>query len=327
MVFAASISTFWETVKSIALVLTACGCFLVGVNLMSRGTAAATIKSNLFFTRSFCCRNRFEGVGAGLTYTALVQSSDVTSVTLVRLADVGTITLFQACACIIGANIGTTLTTFIVSLSSFDLTSIFAFFAFLGAIPMLSKKKEVKTFGEIIAGFGILFIGIQLLESSMNDPFFHDFVNKVFNSTSNPLILASIAALLTAVVQSSSVVTSMVVFLVSGAMLPLPSAFALVAGANIGTCITSIIASSGSSRNARRVACFHTMFNVIGAAIYFAVVYTPLANYLYSFAEGLRINVEFKVALFHLTFNICTALVVIPLLKPLVWFSKKIIRH
>lgn len=317
----------YQTIISIMLVLTACGCFLVGVNLMSKGFVKATVRTNSIFTRGFCAKNRFKGVGAGIFHSATMQSSDVTSVTLVRLADVGAITLFQACACIIGANIGATITTFIVSLSAFDLTPFFAFLAFVGAIPMLSKKKGPRIFGEIVAGFGVLFIGIQLLEANMSNESFRNFAKTLFSFTSSPILLVLIAAALTSIVQSSSVVTTMVVFLISGALLPLESAFSLVVGANIGTCFTSCLAASGGSRNARRVACFHTTFNLIGAAIYFAVVYTPLSTYFYQFANGLRINEEFKIALFHLAFNVCTALVVIPLLRPVVWFCKKIIRH
>lgn len=327
MVFAAATSQVYQTIISIMLVLTACGCFLVGVNLMSKGFVQTTVRTNSFFTRGFCAKNRFRGVGAGLLYTAVVQSSDVTAVTLVRLADLGVITLFQACACIIGANLGTTITTFIVSLSSFNLTPYFAFLAFVGAIPMLSKRKNLRIFGEIVAGFGVLFIGIQLLDANMQNDSFREFVKTIFSATTNPLILIAIAAALTAVVQSSSVVTTMVVFLVSGSLLPIQSAFALVVGANIGTCFTSWIASIGSSRTARRVACFHTVFNLIGTALFIAVVYTPLNSYFFGMVDKLSINVEFKVATFHLLFNLCASLVVIPLLRPVVWFCKKLVRH
>ena len=270
-------SPILSTLLAIMLVLTACGCFLVGINLMSKGFVLATTSStDSFFTRSFQAKNRFAGVGSGLLYTVLSQSSDVTSVTLVRLADLGTITLMQACACIIGANIGTTVTTFIVSLSAFNLTPFFAFLAFVGAIPLLSKKRKLKTFGQIVAGFGVLFIGLQLLQANIENESFRSLVNVIFNSTSNPLILVAIAVAMTCIVQSSSVVTSMVVFLISGALLPVESALCLVVGANIGTCITSWIASIGSSRTARQTAMFHTFFNIVGATIFIVVMYTPI---------------------------------------------------
>ena len=127
--------------------------------------------------------------------------------------------------------------------------------------------------------------------------------------------------------QSLSVVTSLVIFLISGALLPLPSAMCLVAGANIGTCITSWFAAIGSSRSARQVALFHTIFNMVGAAIFIAVLYTPIKDPVLNWFGALNINAEFKVALFHLAFNVCAALVVIPLLRPIVWLCKKIIRH
>ena len=320
-------SNILSTLLAIMLVLTSCGCFLVGINLMSKGFVLTTTNSENFLTRGFRAKNRFVGVGAGMLNTMLSQSSDVTAVTLVRLADIGTITLLQACACIIGANIGTTVTTFIVSLSALNLTPYFAFLAFVGAIPLLSKKRKFRTFGHIVAGFGILFIGLQLLQANIENESFKALVDVMFNSTSNPLILVAIAVGMTMIVQSSSVVTSMVVFLVSGALLPIESALCLVVGANIGTCITSWIASIGSSRTARQTAMFHTFFNIIGASIFMVVMYTPVKDYFFGLFGAMKINTEFKVAIFHLLFNLSAALVMIPLLRPAVWVCKKIIRH
>ena len=322
-------SPILSTLLAIMLVLTACGCFLVGINLMSKGFVLATINApeDSFFSRGFRAPNRFAGIGTGIIYTALSQSSDVTSVTLVRLADLGTITLMQACACIIGANIGTTVTTFIVSLSAFNVTPFFAFLAFVGAIPLLSKKRKLKTFGQIVAGFGVLFIGLQLLQANIENESFRALVDTIFNSTSNPLILVAIAMGMTMIVQSSSVVTSMVVFLISGALLPIESALCLVVGANIGTCITSWIAAIGSSRSARQTALFHTFFNIVGATVFIVVMYTPLKESFFNVVEAIKINAEFKVALFHLAFNLVAAMVMIPLLRPATWVCKKIIRH
>ena len=320
-------SPILSTLLAIMLVLTACGCFLVGINLMSKGFVLSTTNSENFFTRGFRGKNRFVCAGTGLLHTMLAQSSDVTAVTLVRLADIGTITLLQACACIIGANIGTTITTFIVSLSALNLTPYFAFLAFVGAIPLLSKKRKLRTFGHIVAGFGILFIGLQLLQANIENESFKHIVDVMFNSTSNPLILVAIAVGMTMIVQSSSVVTSMVVFLVSGALLPIESALCLVVGANIGTCITSWIASIGSSRTARQTAMFHTFSNIIGASIFMVVMYTPVKDLFFDLVGALKISTEFKVAIFHLLFNLSAALVMIPLLRPAVWVCKKIIRH
>ena len=320
-------SSILSTLLAIMLVLTACGCFLVGINLMSKGFVLSTTNSDNFFTRGFKGKNRFVCTGTGLVHTMLAQSSDVTAVTLVRLADIGTITLFQACACIIGANVGTTVTTFIVSLSAFNLTPYFAFLAFVGAIPLLSKKKKLRTFGHIVAGFGILFIGLQLLQANIENESFKHLVDVMFNSTSNPLILVAIAVGMTMIVQSSSVVTSMVVFLVSGSLLPIESALCLVVGANIGTCITSWIASIGSSRTARQTAMFHTFFNIIGASIFMVVMFTPVKDMFFDLVGAMKIGTEFKVAIFHLLFNLCAAVVMIPLLRPSVWVCSKIIRH
>lgn len=320
-------SSILSTLLAIMLVLTACGCFLVGINLMSKGFVLATTNSENFLTRGFKAKNRFVGVGAGMLNTMLSQSSDVTAVTLVRLADIGTITLLQACACIIGANIGTTITTFIVSLSAFNLTPYFAFLAFVGAIPLLSKKRGFRTFGHIVAGFGVLFIALQLLQANIENESFRALVDVLFNSTSNPLILVAIAVGMTMIVQSSSVVTSMVVFLVASSMLPIESALCLVVGANIGTCVTSWIASIGSSRTARQTAMFHTFFNIIGASIFMVVMFTPVKDYFFEIVGAMKIGTEFKVAIFHLLFNLCAALVMIPLLRPAVWVCKKIIRH
>ena len=328
MVLLSSSIGFVDTLFALLLVLTACGCFVVGINLMSRGFVHASTRSDSFFTRGFNCKNRFLGAGFGFLHSFMAQSSDVTSVTLVRLADIGAITLFQACACIIGANIGTTVTTFIASLSGIEhLTDIFAFFAFIGAIPLLSKKRKIHIFGEIVAGFGILFVGLRLLGQETANPAFRELVGNVFLSTDSPILLIAIAVVLTSIVQSSSVVTSMVVFLTIGNLLPLSSALCLVAGANIGTCVTAWIASIGSSKNARVTALFHTLFNLVGATIFLVVMYTPINEPFISWVEGVNTKPELKVALFHLIFNLTAALVMIPLLRPSVWISKKIVRH
>ena len=317
-----------DTLFAIMTVLTACGCFLVGINLMSRGFVQATLRSNSFFTRGFDCKNRFQGMGFGFLYTIVVQSSDVTSVTLVRLTDIGTITLFQACACIIGANVGTTVTSFIASLSAYKfLIPIFSFFAFIGAIPLLSKKRKVKTFGEIVAGFGILFIGLALLNTAVDNQTFKDIVGALFGFTENPFLLIGIAVLFTMIVQSSSVVTAMVVFLTAAGLLPLPCALCLVVGANIGTCVTSWIAAFGSSRTARQTAMFHTVFNLVGAIIFLVVMLTPLNEPVIGWVEALKIETEFKVALFHLLFNLTAGILMIPFLRPTVWLVRKIVRH
>ena len=320
-------ASFGETLFAIMVVLTSCGCFLVGVNLMSKGFVQATERQGSIFTRGFNCRTRIGGFGAGLLHSVLSQSSDVTSVTLVRLADVGFITLFQACACIIGANVGTTITTFIVSLSAFNITPYFAFLAFVGAIPLLSKRPKLRIFGHLVAGLGILFIGLQLLSSNLQNEAFRGVINFIFNSTSHPLLLIAIGVGLTMIVQSSSVVTSMVVFLIAGALLPLESALPLVVGANIGTCVTSWIASIGRSRTSRQTALFHTIFNMVGAALFLAVIYTPLKEPFFDVVGSVDIHPEFKVAIFHLLFNLCAAVVMIPLLRPAVWLCKKIVRH
>ena len=316
-----------NTITAVMLVLTACGCFLVGIHLMSRGFVQASQSPNNFFTRGFNCSNRITGFFAGFGYTALVQSSDVTSVTLVRLTDIGVITLFQACACLIGANLGTTVTTFIVSLSAFNITPYFAFCAFIGAIPLLSKKKPLKIFGEVVAGFGILFIGLQLLHDNTENEAFKNLVNFIFNTTSNPLLLIAIGVGLTMVFQSSTVVTSMVVFLV-GSTLGIPNALCLVVGANIGTCVTSWLAAIGASKTGRQTAMFHTFFNLVGTTIFMVVLYTPIRDPFFNMMEGISADKkEFAVAIFHFAFNLCAALVMIPLLRPSVWLCKKIVRH
>jgi len=330
MLVLAGAYSFGEIAFAIMLVLTACGCFLVGINLMSRGFVQATLKSESFFTRGFNSKTRFGGVGFGFIHSAIAQSSDVTAVTVVRLADLGTITLFQACACIIGANIGTTITTFIASLQAYEkLIPIFSFLAFIGAIPLLSKKKPLKIFGEVVAGFGILFIGLNLLHQYTNDDSFKYIIGLLFGFTEMPILLMAIGVGLTMIVQSSSVVTCMVVFLVGSGQISLASALCLVAGANIGTCITSWIAALGSSRTSRRTAMFHTLFNLVGAAVFSAVIYIPaIRNPFLGWANSILVDEpEIKVALFHLAFNLSAALVMIPLLRPCVWVCKKIVRH
>lgn len=311
---------------SIMLVLTACGCFLAGVNLMSRGFVTLSTKRSSFFGRIFRSRNRFEGITAGFLHSALTQSSDSTAVYAIRLTDLGAITFFQAACAIIGANIGTTITSFFVSLSAFDVTPYFAFLAFIGAIPLLSAKPANRTFGEIVCGFGILFIGISLLSHNVEDENFRAITQQLFTFTDSGIVLILISLALTAVVQSSSVITALVIFFTSASLLPLSSAIYLILGANIGTSVTAWFASIGASRNARRTAMFHTLFNVFGVTIVYVLLNTINVDF-FGFVERINIPVEFKISLFHLGFNLFNAIIVLPLIRPFVWFCKKVVKH
>ena len=314
-----------QLLKACMLVLTACGAFIVGINMMSKGFVRLASKENSLFYRMFRTKNRVGGMLSGFLHSALTQSSDATSVFVIRLSDVGSITLFQACCAIIGANIGTTVTNFIVSMSEFNVAPYFAFCAFLGAFPLLIGKGGFKTFGEIVSGFGIMFIGIQLLELNSQNPAFTNALSQLIDMCKNPLIILLVGFGITAIVQSSSVVTSLVIFLIGVTTLSMEGAFYLVVGANVGTCVTSFIASAKSSINAKRSSLFHVMFNVLGAII-FIVLMHYLSAQIMGFWNSWNIPPKFKVSFFSLMFNFGTAIVVLIFARPLVALTRFLIR-
>ena len=256
--------------------------FLYGMQMMSENLEAVA-GSRMKGILEKLTANRFLGVLVGAGITAVIQSSSATTVMVVSFVNSGLMTLRQAVWLIMGPNIGTTVTGLLVAL---DIQAMAPLIAFAGIMMVLfSKKKKVQSVGSIIAGLGVLFIGLGMMSDAMiplRDS--EAFVN-VVTTFSNPLIGITVGALFTAVIQSSSASVGILQALANSGLIGLPNAVYVLFGQNIGTCITAVLASVGANRSAKRATLIHLMFNVIGTAIFVCIcMATPFTLW---FPDGL----------------------------------------
>lgn len=299
--------------------------FLGGIALFIYGI---TITSKSFETFAFGGFRKFLdkvtskpvlGVLLGTVFTSIIQSSSATTVTVVSLANSGTLSFESTLGIIFGANIGTTVTAQIIAfkLTRFSLL-IFAVGFFLSMIP---KKEIIRELGRGIMGFGLIFIGMQFMEQSVaplrESKFFMDLFVKM---SKKPILGVLTSAIFTGIEQSSSVTVGIVQALGSEGLLDLKAAFSLVIGANIGTTVTAILASIGTNTQARRVALSHLIFNVVGAAI-FLVIFNP---YL-AFVSRTSKDLIRQIANAHTFFNIFCALLFLPFTSQFAKLVKKIV--
>ncbi len=281
--------------------------FLYGMQMMSNGLEAAAgnkMKSILEKLTS----NRIKGVLVGAVITAVIQSSSATTVMVVGFVNSGLMTLQQAVWIIMGANIGTTITGQLIALDIGAIAPLFAIIG-VGAI-MFSKNEKVHHISSIIAGLGILFIGMDMMGTAMEPLQESEAFINLMTQFSNPLIGILVGAVFTAVIQSSSASVGILQALASTGMIPLSSAVYVLFGQNIGTCITAVLASIGTKVNARRTTIIHLMFNIIGTAIFTVIcMVTPYVSLIESLTPG---NPVAQIANAHTIFNIVTTLILLP---------------
>ncbi|NLO62711.1 MAG: Na/Pi cotransporter family protein [Clostridiaceae bacterium] len=294
--------------------------FLYGMSMMSGGLEAiAGDKLKKILER--LTSNRFLGVAVGTGITAAVQSSSATTVMVVGFVNAGIMTLVQATWIIMGANIGTNITSQLIAL---DIGKLAPLFALLGVIFIVFlRSKKLHHAGQIIAGLGILFIGMSMMSQSMtplrDDPVFLDLMTQF----GNPFLGILIGALFTAIIQSSSASVGILQALAASGLIGLPNAVYVLFGQNIGTCVTALIASAGVSRNAKRAALIHLTFNIVGTAFFFAVVrLSPVESLFMSLTPDRPVA---QIANFHLFFNVTTMLLLLPFGKLLVRFVTRIL--
>ena len=310
-------------VFSILTLLAGCGVFIAGMNMMSDGlerSAGGGMKKLL----GKLSNNRFAGVGVGMAVTAIIQSSSATSVMVIGFVNAGIMTLMQATAIIMGANIGTTVTGLIVSLSAFDVSLYASVLAFIGIMMTFIKKEKVKIVGSTLCGLGLLFVGLDAMSGAFNNAEIKNFFEDLLASINFPLLLILVGALFTALIQSSSAATGLIIIMVGQGVIPVENALFIVLGSNIGTCITAILASIGASTNAKRTAFIHLMFNVIGTIIFTIILWIftkPIVNAL----AGIS-NTQMQIAWFHVIFNVTTTILLLPFIKYLVKFATFVIK-
>ena len=278
--------------------------FLYGMQMMSSGLEAAA-GSRMKNILERLTANRFLGVLVGAGITAVIQSSSATTVMVVGFVSAGMMTLSQAVWIIMGANVGTTVTGLLIAL---DVGALAPVFAFLGVTTLVFiKNQKLQHIGQIMAGLGVLFIGMDMMSTSMaplrEEPVFLN----LMASFSNPLLGILAGALFTAVIQSSSASVGILQTLAAGGVLGLDSAVFVLFGQNIGTCITAVLASAGASRDAKRTTLIHLMFNVFGTVLFTVLfLFFPLAPLAAQFIPG---DPKTQIALVHAAFNITTTLV------------------
>jgi len=242
------------------------GLFLYGMHMMGEGierAAGAKLRSILeFFTR-----NTFSGLVVGIVFTGIIQSSSACTSLVVSFVNSGIMDLYQAVGVIFGANIGTTVTSQLVS---FDLADYAPVFVLAGVIMMLFLKKIfVQKIGEILAGFGILFMGLNNMSSAMGTLHEMPKALEIFAAFSNPVTAFLIGTLVTGIVQSSSVTVSIILLMATQDLLDLPTCIFMIQGCNIGACATALLSSVGGKKDAKRAALIHLLFNVIGTIAFF----------------------------------------------------------
>lgn len=281
--------------------------FLYGMQMMSNGLEAAAGNKMKQILEKLTA-NRFLGVLVGAGITAVIQSSSATTVMVVGFVNSGMMTLRQAVWIIMGANIGTTITGQLIAL---DVSAIAPLLAFLGvALVVFVKKQKIHHYGLILAGLGILFVGMDMMSTSMMPLRDSEAFISLMTKFSNPFLGILAGAVFTAIIQSSSASVGILQALASSGLIGLGNAVYVLFGQNIGTCITAILAAIGTNRNAKRTTIIHLMFNIIGTIIFTTVcILSPLTSVI----EGITPdNPAAQIANMHTLFNIVTTLLLLP---------------
>ena len=301
------------------------GVFLIGVHLLTENIEQlATNKIKELFGKT--AGKKLVNVGIGALATALIQSSGVTTVLIVGFVNIGIITLSQATAMIMGANIGTTITAQIAALSAFPITTYIQILAGLGILTtMMCKKEKTRQVGFIIAGLGLIFVGLSIMSDSMKAN--RDTIQLIFENVTNPFLLFFLGIALTALVQSSSAITSVIIAM-SVADLRIGTGgnemLFIILGTNIGSCVTALMSSFGAATNARRTSMIHLMFNTFGSAI-FMVILLAFPGFMNATFGRWFATPSTQIAMFHTFFNVVCTVIFLPLSEGFVMISQKII--
>ncbi len=295
------------------------GLFLFGIRTMGDGlenAAGAKLKRML----EVLTGNRFLAVLVGFVVTAIIQSSTATTVMVVGFVNAGMMSLAQAVGVIMGANIGTTVTSLLIAL---NFSSVAASSVLVGVILMLaSKKTVVKNLGAIFTGFGLLFLGIDMMSDSMaplrESAGFMNFIVTVSESPLRPLFGIILGIVMTAVLQSSSASVGVLQTLAMQGLVPLKFSVFVLFGQNIGTCLTALFSTVGAKKNSKRAAVIHLLFNVIGTGIFILIaLLTPYVEWI----EKLSPDPMAQIAISHIVFNIVSTVIMFPFAKVLVKLS------
>ena len=320
-----------QLIQSLIWLLAGVGVFIVGMNFMS-GALEKSAGMGMKRLLERISNNRFSGVGIGAGVTAIIQSSSATSVMVIGLVNAGVMTLMQATPIIMGANIGTTITGVLVALKNDYFNMAMYLLAFAGVMMDFAKKEKVKLAGSLCSGLGLIFVGLNIMssEQAFGNPLVERMFTAIFEVIDFPLLLILVGVIFTALIQSSSASTGVVITMVGTGVLPLDLALFIILGANIGTCVTALLASVGANTNSKRVALIHFTFNLTGTVLFTAIIWMlrePVVDMLMSLFPGDDpMSLQMRVSAFHVVFNVTTTLALLPFTKHLVNYSCAVIK-
>ena len=310
------------SISMIFLLLGGIGMFLYGIKMMSDGLENLA-GDKMRHTLEVLTTNRFAAVGVGAGVTAVIQSSAATTVMVVGFVNAGLMSLLQATGIIMGANIGTTITA---QLIAFKLSDIAPFILFIGMImTVFVRKRLVSRLGIIVLGFGVLFVGLELMSQSMVPLQSNAGFQNLLTRFKNPFMGILVGAVFTAIIQSSSASVGILQAMAAMGLIGLDGAVFVVLGENIGTCITAILASIGTSTNAKRAAGIHLTIKILGTVIFLPILllFPGIIKWVESLSAG---DVSRQIANFHTLFNVALVLILFPFAKYMVKFVTKLIK-
>ena len=312
--------------KAVLMLFAGLGTFMIGLESMGKNleSFAGDRLRNLFTKIS---NKKMLGIATGCLTTILTQSSTATTVMTVGFVNTGIMSLIQATAIIMGANIGTTVTAYLIALQDLPVAGFFCALACVGVFMQMTKKGKIKNLGTIFSGIGLLFTGLYVMSNSMSSvlEINKDAITSLILSLSKyKFVLLIIGAILTMILHSSAGTTSILIGLCASGAMPLEPALYVTLGMNVGTCVTAIVSSIGASTNAKRASMVHLLFNVIGTII-FGLILLIFGDKLMKVIDGLNIPISMKIAIFHTVFNVTTTVLMFPLMKQLTQLASLII--
>ncbi len=311
----------------IVMILAGCGAFLLGFKLLSENMEKLAGNSlKVLFNKT--SDKKWVGVGMGAVSTAVVQSSGVTTVMVVGFVNAGIMSLNQAAAVIMGANIGTTITAQLAALQALPIDTIFISLLFVGVMmEMFANNDKVKCIGLALAGLGMVFFGLDVMSGTMKAYAQNEAVTGLLASLNNPFLLLFFGIAFTALVQSSSAVTTVIIGMASAGLIIGGGGNAvlyIILGSNIGSCVTALISSIGTSVNARRASIIHLLFNVTGTIIFIIMLLIWKDFFQSTFVKWFP-EASTQIAMFHTFFNGVCTLLFLPFTKILVKLSMLVV--
>ena len=311
-----------EIYECILSLIAGVGVFILAMKLMSdslNAIAGARMKAML----EAIAGNRFKGVLVGALVTAVIQSSSATTVMVIGFVNANVMDLNQAAAIIIGSNIGTTATALLASMESLNISLYLSLLVFIGVI--LAFIKKIKKIANLMVGLGMIFVGLKMMSQACSDDSIKEPFQKILQKIKFPLFLEILGVVFTAIIQSSSAMTGIVLIMVSQKVMDMYYGLFITLGANVGTCVTALLGIIGANDNSKRTAIIHLIFNISGCLLFTPILWI-FGDKIIPFLKKLIENEEMQIAYFHLAFNTITAIMCTPMIEFLVLIAKWIIK-